>query len=88
MTSNNMIIVPHPPYSPYTAPCDFALFPKLKMKLKDVLKQCLTSKGNHKRYSTALRKITSIVLLKHGKHEGIAVCFPMETILKEMAAKI
>jgi hypothetical protein len=29
-----MVIVPHPPYSPDLAPCDFALFPKLKMKLK------------------------------------------------------
>jgi hypothetical protein len=25
---------PQPPYSPDLAPCDFALFPKLKMKLK------------------------------------------------------
>jgi hypothetical protein len=29
-----MVIVPHAPYSPDLAPCDFALFPKLKMKLK------------------------------------------------------
>jgi hypothetical protein len=29
-----MVIVPHSPYSPNLAPCDFALFPKLKMKLK------------------------------------------------------
>jgi hypothetical protein len=29
---NNMVIVPHPPYSPDLAPCDFALFPKLKME--------------------------------------------------------
>jgi hypothetical protein len=29
-----MIIVPHPPYLPHLAPCDFGLFPKLKMKLK------------------------------------------------------
>jgi hypothetical protein len=29
-----MVIVPHPPYSPDLPPCDFALFPKLKMKLK------------------------------------------------------
>jgi hypothetical protein len=28
-----MVIVPHPPYSPDLAPCDFAPFPKLKMKL-------------------------------------------------------
>jgi histone-lysine N-methyltransferase SETMAR len=29
-----MVIVPHPPYSPDLAPYDFALFCKLKMKLK------------------------------------------------------
>jgi hypothetical protein len=33
VTNNNMGIVPHPPYMPDLAPCDFALFPKLKMKL-------------------------------------------------------
>jgi histone-lysine N-methyltransferase SETMAR len=34
LKSSNMAIVPHPPYSPDLASCDFALFPKLKMKLK------------------------------------------------------
>jgi transposase len=34
LTNNNMVIVPHPPHSPHLAPFDFALFPKLKMKLK------------------------------------------------------
>jgi hypothetical protein len=34
VTNNNTVIVPHPSYSPNLAPCDFALFPKLKMKLK------------------------------------------------------
>jgi hypothetical protein len=29
-----MTVMPHPPYSPDLAPCDFFLFPKLKMKLK------------------------------------------------------
>jgi hypothetical protein len=29
-----MVIIPHPPSSPDLASCDFALFPKLKMKLK------------------------------------------------------
>jgi hypothetical protein len=29
-----MFIVPHPPYLPDLGPCDFSLFPKLKMKLK------------------------------------------------------
>jgi hypothetical protein len=34
VTNNNMVIVPYPPYSLDLTPCDFALFPKLKMKLK------------------------------------------------------
>jgi len=34
LTNNNMNVVPHPPYSPDLSPCDFFLFPKLKMKLK------------------------------------------------------
>jgi histone-lysine N-methyltransferase SETMAR len=33
VTNSNMGIVPHPPYSPDLAPCDFALSPKLKFKL-------------------------------------------------------
>jgi hypothetical protein len=34
VTNNNMGIVPHPPDSPDIAPCDFAVFLKLKLKLK------------------------------------------------------
>jgi hypothetical protein len=29
-----MALIPHPPYSPDLAPCDFFLFPKMKLKLK------------------------------------------------------
>jgi hypothetical protein len=29
-----MDIMPHPPHSPNLAPCDFFLFPKMKLKLK------------------------------------------------------
>jgi hypothetical protein len=32
--NSSMVIIPHPPYSPDLAPCDIALFPELKMKLK------------------------------------------------------
>jgi hypothetical protein len=61
-----MVIVLHPPFSPeLVAPCDFALFPKLKMKLK--------GQGNRKRYSTALRKMASTVFSKRGKNDGIAL---------------
>jgi hypothetical protein len=29
-----MAVIPHPPYSPDMAPCDFFLFPKMKLMLK------------------------------------------------------
>jgi hypothetical protein len=31
---NEMVLIPHPPYSPHLAPCDFYLLPKIKLKLK------------------------------------------------------
>jgi hypothetical protein len=34
VTNNNTVVVPHPPDSPDLGPCDFALFPKLKMNVK------------------------------------------------------
>jgi hypothetical protein len=52
------------------------------------LKKCVISGGNLKQHSTALRKMTSKVLLKGGRNDGIAVYITKETILKEMAAKI
>jgi hypothetical protein len=29
-----MAVIPHPPYSSDLGPCDFFLFPKMKLKLK------------------------------------------------------
>ena len=34
LAKNSMTVVPHPPYSPDLAPCDFFLFPKLKLQMK------------------------------------------------------
>jgi len=34
LAKKNIAVLPHPPYSPDLAPCDFYLFPKLKSKLK------------------------------------------------------
>ena len=34
LSKKNIPVLPHPPYSPDLAPCDFYLFPKLKSKLK------------------------------------------------------
>jgi len=34
LAKNKMAVIPHPPYSPDLAPCDFFLFRKTKLKLK------------------------------------------------------
>ena len=34
LAKKNIPVLPHPPYSPDLAPCDFYLFPKWKSKLK------------------------------------------------------
>jgi len=34
LSQRNITMLPHPPYSPDLAPCDFFLFPKLKTQLK------------------------------------------------------
>jgi len=34
LAHNNITTFPHPPYSPDLAPCDFFLFPKMKLLLK------------------------------------------------------
>jgi hypothetical protein len=48
---NNMVIVPHPPYSPDLAPCDFGLFPEVKLKLK---LRCLETVSDIQRESQAV----------------------------------
>jgi hypothetical protein len=84
-----MVIVPHSPYLPDLPPCDFALFSKLNMKLKRQRFETVSNiQGTRKRYWTALKKMTSTVLLKRRKTDGIAVYIPKEIILKEMEAKI
>ncbi|EFN76727.1 Histone-lysine N-methyltransferase SETMAR, partial [Harpegnathos saltator] len=34
LTKKGIIVIDHPPYSPDLAPCDFWLFPKLKLAMK------------------------------------------------------
>jgi hypothetical protein len=84
-----MIIVPHPPYSLDLATCHFALFPKLKMKLKG---RRFETVSDIQRDSQAVLDSTKENdfhgVSKCGKNDGIAVYVPKENILKEMAAKI
>jgi len=35
LSNKNIMVCPHPPYSPDLAPCDFWVFPKVKMTMKD-----------------------------------------------------
>jgi len=34
LAKNNITVIPHPPYSPDLAPCDFFLFPRMKGQMK------------------------------------------------------
>jgi len=34
LSNKNIMVCPHPPYSPDLAPCDFWLFPKVKMTMQ------------------------------------------------------
>jgi hypothetical protein len=86
VTRKNMAIIPHPSYSLDLVPCDFALFPKLKMKLEG---RCFETVSDIQRKSQAA--LDSIKQNNFhstseawGKNEGIAVHIPNETIL-EMA---
>jgi transposase len=51
VTNNNMVIIPHPPYSPVLAPYDLALFSKLEMKLNG---RCFETVSDIQRESQAV----------------------------------
>jgi hypothetical protein len=84
MTNNNMVIVPHSPYSLDLAHCDFALFPKLKMKLRG--RRFKTVSDIQRESQVVLNSIKENDL--RGKNDEIAIYVSKETLLKEMAAKI
>jgi hypothetical protein len=89
VTNNNTVIVPHLLHSTNLAPCDFTLFPKLKIKLKG--RRFETMSDIHSESQTVPDSIKEIDF--HGaieayRNDGIALYVPKETILKEMAAKI
>jgi hypothetical protein len=89
VTNNKKVIIPHPPYSPDLAPCDFALFVKLKMKLKG---RRFETTFHIQRESPAvldsIKENDFHSAFEAWKSDGIAVYVPKETILKEMTAKI
>jgi hypothetical protein len=84
-----MVIIPHPPYSPDLAPCNFALFPKLKMKLKGRRFEAVSDiQRDLQAVLDSIRENDFHGDFEAWKKDGIAVYVPKETVLKEMAAKI
>jgi hypothetical protein len=81
--TNNMVIVPQPPYLLGLAPCDFALFSKFKMKLKVRCFETVYDIRNH--YLTALKKIASTMLLEHEKNYKITAYIPKELLLSKLS---
>jgi hypothetical protein len=61
-----MVIIPHPPYLLDLVPCDFTLFPKLKMKLKG--QRFETVADNQKELQAVLDSIKENVF--HGAFEA------------------
>jgi hypothetical protein len=79
VTNNNMVIIPHPPYSPDLGPYDFALFRKLRVKLNGRWFETVSDiQKDRKLCFTALKKMTSTVFWKLGKEKmmGSLYTFP------------
>ena len=55
-TKFNITCVPHPPYRPGLAPCDFFLFPSLKAKLRGIRFE--TSEAVLKKNEAILKDLT------------------------------
>ena len=85
LAKNNMTVVPHPPYSPNLVPCDFFLFPKLKLQMKgrrfDNIEEI---KEESQRVLEQFQKGTSRDASKHGRNAGTAVFVQKGSTLKAM----
>ncbi|PNF36206.1 hypothetical protein B7P43_G10642, partial [Cryptotermes secundus] len=56
LAKNKMAVAPHPPYSPDLAPCDFFLFPKMKIKLIQAETQTVLNTLTKKNFQDAFEK--------------------------------
>ena len=67
----NITCVPHPPYSPDLAPCDFFLFPSLNTKLRDILFE--TSEAVLKKSKAILMDLTKMACIMCSRNGSNAV---------------
>jgi hypothetical protein len=72
-------MVPNPPYSPDLAPCDFFLFPRIKMKLKE--RRC-DDVDTIKVSSTCSHVKTCSDVSRSGRNIGTSAYYQQGTTLK------
>jgi hypothetical protein len=89
LAHKGIITLPHPPYSPDLAPCDFFFFPKMKLQLKghcfDRVKEIQQGSQN---VLDTLQNKTSSMRSSSCNGAGIDVSLHKGTILKGMLPKL
>jgi hypothetical protein len=84
-----MVIIPHPPYLPILGPCDFALFPKLKMKLKGRRFETVSNiQTDSQAVLDSIKENDFRVLLKRGKKMGSLYTFPRSLFQRRWPPKL
>jgi hypothetical protein len=82
-----MSVIPHPPYSPDLAPCDFFLFPKIKLNLKgrrfDTIEEI---QAESQRVLDTVTENTSRKRSKNGGDDGTCAYLWQGTSSRVMAA--
>jgi len=73
LAKNKIALIPHPPYSPDLGPCDFFLFPKMKLKLKGRRIDTRRSRPKSRKCLTLWQKRTSRKRSKNGGDGGTGV---------------
>jgi hypothetical protein len=82
-----MTVIPHPPYSPDLAPCDFFVFPKMKLKLKGSQFDTIDEiQAESQRVLDTLTEKYFQEAFQNGGDGGTSACMQEEPTLKVMAA--
>jgi hypothetical protein len=84
--NKKMAVVPHPPYSPDLAPCDFCLFPKMNLKLNGRRFDHMKCRSLRRECLTLWQKRTSRKRSKNGDDGGTGFYMWEGTTLRVMVA--
>jgi transposase len=86
LTSENITVIPNhtqPPYSPDLVPCEFILFPKMKLRLKGRRLDTIEIRAESQEVIDILTFENFQGCMKSWKHAGIAVYLPKGATSKE-----